>query len=103
MLTVYRVCVCLWAHCWDCKHLRAKILSKMLSEWFLWFHIFVNSKNLEISEHLKFVLLQVILPLGDEEDRRAGKDPKGDSKRYPPRRKMHSRSDWGACLYTQGT
>ena len=48
------------------------------------FHIFVNSKNLEISEHLKFVLLQVILPLGDEEDRRAGKDPKGDSKRYPP-------------------
>ncbi len=27
---------------------------------------------------------QVILPLGEEPDRRAGKDPCGDSQRYPP-------------------
>jgi len=33
---------------------------------------------------LDSALLQVILPLGDEADRRAGKDPKGDSERYPP-------------------
>lgn len=29
-------------------------------------------------------LLQVILPLGEEPDRRAGKDPCDDSRRYPP-------------------
>ena len=47
-------------------------------------HIFVSSRSFKVLGHLKVALLQVILPLGDEEDRRAGKDPKGDSKRYPP-------------------
>jgi hypothetical protein len=28
--------------------------------------------------------LQVVLPLGDTADRRAGKDPKGDGERNPP-------------------